>query len=360
MKRAWERAAGVVVAVLAMAACSDDKAPTEPPPDTRDGAAVVEGGAGIAVFNAIDMGTAAGQANSIAYGINNAGTTAGVSFNVGQDIDGVVTVWTAGGTVNLGRPGGYASAAAAAINDAGEIVGLARSPALTSGFYWSAATGFIPLVGPPGSIAVDARDINNGGVIVGEMTNGAATHAFRFTFAAGYDDLHPAGYLSSHADGVNNAGFISGWAVTPAGDRHAASWSPAGVFTDLGTLPGGPTSEGHDINNFNAIVGQAETAGGNDVAMLFRPGFGMNGLAAPNTIGVALSDRGRMAGWAVIGGFRRAGTKRGTGPLGLLPMVGGALESSARGVNTCGTMVGSSRLAGGVVHATRWTNIPCD
>lgn len=360
MKREYRQVMGGVMALLLLAACSEPPSSPKPRPETLDGAIESDGGAGIAAFNAVDMGTAPGQVNSIAYGINNPGTTVGVSYNVDQTVDGFVTVWTAGGVVNLNRPGGYTAAGAVAINDVGEIVGFAKTPAANDGFYFSTATGYIPLTGPAGTTALDARDINNAGTIVGEVTNGVAAHAFRFNLALGYNDLHPPGYLESHADGINNAGDITGWAVTAAGDRHAVTWNAGGVFADLGTLPGGNTSEGHDINNFGAVVGQAEDAAGNEVGLLFRPGFGLSGLTVANTIGVALSDRGRMAGWAVLGGFRRAGTKRGSGPLGLLPMIGGAVESSGRAVNICGTIVGSSRLGGGVVHATRWTNVPCD
>ncbi len=341
-------------------ACSD---PTSSAPRKEGDAqlAMGEGSAGILAFTAVDLGTAGGLLNSIAEGINTAGIVAGVSYTADPALDGTVTAWNAAGPHNLGVPAGFFAAEGKAINNFGDIVGIAYAAAGRRGFVWTPGGGFSILTGPPGATDVQAFDIDaNALVVVGEVTVAGAVHAFRWQPVSGYQDLHPPGYLSSHANAISPNGGMTGWAKTAAGDDHAVMWSPTAVFTDLGTLPGGTTSQGYDINSAGAVVGQSDKLGGNVVAIVRNFPLPMQSGPFANSAGSGVSDMGRMVGWAPLGGARRAATKRSTTAFLFLPTLGATMLSDAREVNLCGHAVGSTTFVNGVVHATRWTNAPCD
>jgi len=320
-------------------------------------------GAAINAFTAVDLLTAAGLPNSVGEGINLPGLAAGTSYGVDPTLDGRVTIWNATGAHDVGVPAGFVAAEGKAINDFGDIVGIAHGPAGVGrrGFVWIPGSGFSILTGPPGATDVQAWDIeDNALTVVGEVTVAGSTHAFRWQPGSGYQDLHPAGFASSHADAIAPNQAVTGWAKTMAGDLHAVMWSPAAVFTDLGTLPGGSNSQGFDINSAGAVVGQSEKTGGTLVAFMRRFPAAMQGAPFSNSAGTGISDLGRMVGWSPVGALRRAVTKKGNTAFLLLPMLAMTITSDAREVNRCGHVVGSTAFANGTVHATRWTNAPCD
>ena len=192
--------------------------------------------AGILAFSVSDLGTAAGLPNSVGEGINFPGEVAGVSYGVDPVVDGRVTFWDAVGPHDVGVPAGFGAAEGKAVNDFGDIVGIAHGPmsGVRRGFVWTVGGGFLILNGPPGATDVQAWDIeDNALTVVGELTVAGNTHAFRWQPGSGYQDLHPAGYLSSHANAIASNGAMAGWAVTPAGDEHAVLWSPAARRHDL-------------------------------------------------------------------------------------------------------------------------------
>lgn len=99
------------------------------------------------------------------------------------------------------------------MNDNDEIVGL-NSPEL-GGFYWSSATGIVPL----------------------QSLGGARRPPF----------------------GINNSGMISGYSTTSTGATHAALWSNyLAAPTDLGTLAGGGNSYARGLNNNGMVVGYSD------------------------------------------------------------------------------------------------------
>ena len=352
---------GVLVALLA-SACSDPTAArARLAPDAAN--ASVEGGVGIAAFAIVDLGTAAFLLNSRGNGINFTGQMAGVSYNVTPTFDGRLTLWDAAGAHDFGVPAGFAAAYGNAINDFGDIVGNAESPNGRRGFVWTPAGGFSILTGPPGATDVQAWDIEaNNLLVVGELTLGGSTHAYRWQVAGGYQDLHPAGYLSSHAESIAPNGRVTGWAVTAAGDEHAVMWSPAGAYIDLGVIPGGMHSRSYDVSSNSTNVGEAEDAAGAVVAMSRRPPAAMSGAPLVDSRAMGISDLSRVVGWAPFGAnaFRRAISRRGVTAFSFLPKLAGTMLSEANEVNRCGTVVGSTTFANGFTHATRWVKSPCD
>lgn len=360
--RRWRLA--VTAVVFLAVGCSDPASSIMARPvDAGLSVTDASAGAGIAMFTAVDLLTAAGLPNSVAEGINLPGIVAGTSYAVNPATDGRVTVWNATGPHDVGVPAGFLAAEGMAINDFGDVVGIAHGPAGVGnrGFIWTPGVGFSILTGPAGATDVQAVDIeDNALTVVGEATVGGNTHAFRWQPGSGYQDLHPAGFASSHADAISPNQAVTGWAKTMAGDLHAVMWSPVAVFTDLGTLPGGSNSMGFDINSAGAVVGQSEKLGGNLVAFMRRFPAVMQGAPFANSAGTGISDLGRMVGWSPMAGMRRAVTKKGNTAFLFLPPLAGTLLSDAREVNRCGHAVGSTAFVNGTVHATRWTNSPCD
>lgn len=122
----------------------------------------------------------------------------------------------------------------------------------------------------------------------------------------------------------------------------------------------GTTSRGYDVSNGGAVVGQSDKAGGLSVAIMRHFPAAMKDAGIANAVGSGISDLGRMVGRAPAGAFQRAATKKGTPAFSFLPTLAMTMLSDAREVDRCGHAVGSTTFFTGQVHATRWTNSPCD
>lgn len=70
-----------------------------------------------------------------------------------------------------------------------------------------------------------------------------------------HTDLSIFGGWQSEARGINDAGEIVGWGLTPDGWERAFLWR-SGVVTDLGTLGGG-TARAYNINKASQVVGES-------------------------------------------------------------------------------------------------------
>ena len=79
------------------------------------------------------------------------------------------------------------------------------------------------------------------------------------------------GGTTSEASGINTKGQIVGWSYTTSGYQHAFLYS-GGKMIDLGTLPGGLYSFATGINDNGQIVGYSDTESGEEHAFLYYPG----------------------------------------------------------------------------------------
>lgn len=263
------------------------------------------------------VGRPAGWFYSIGLGVNNSGhmamevvPTDGV-YTTGQD----AVKMTPAGPQLLG-PG-----AGRAINDAGQVTGFAPAP---SRDYWGSqatvwSNGVAKGLGFLGNgVRSSGADINSAGHVVGEadtLYHGQA-HAF---FHDG-QEMHDLGVLAggtwSWAAGINEHDQVIGCSTSAASPNncHAVIWS-GGSIHDLGVLAGGSRSEGHEINDAGDVVGSADTADGQQVAMLYKDGVmhNLNDLLEPGLgsswqlyAASAINNNGWIVGTARFNGLNRA------------------------------------------------------
>jgi probable HAF family extracellular repeat protein len=134
-------------------------------------------------------------------------------------------------------------------------------------------TGPVDLGGLSGGQWTAVRAINDFGQIILWGTPQGATHN-QAAFWNG-DPSSPVlqlgtfGGAESWAFGLNDNGFVVGWAENPDATYHAYVWDGT-KKTDLGTL-GGYYSAAYGINDQGVIVGDAMDASGNTHAVEWLP-----------------------------------------------------------------------------------------
>jgi len=211
------------------------------------------------IYQLVDLGDLPGGDNtSKAYAINNHGQVVGEG-NVA--LGGVVHafLWDqATGMRDIGETLGSNRSIANGINDLGQIVGynvvdLGGGSSTLHAFKWDATNGTKDLG------AGMANDINNSGQIVGQQ----ASHAALWTYAGGFQDLGVlSGNSSSTANGINNVGQVVGF--SESNPDRAFIWSASEGMRDMNALTGGfgqhPVA--NDLNDLAQVVGRHESAFG--------------------------------------------------------------------------------------------------
>jgi probable HAF family extracellular repeat protein len=226
--------------------------------------------------------------------------------------------------------------------------------------------------------------INNSGQITGYSTTaGSQLHAFIYSTGT-ITDLGTLGE-DSYGIGINASGQVTGGATAPDGNEHAFLYT-GGVLKDLGTA--GVASAGTGINDRGQVVGTYSTASGgflyadgvlSDLGLISN-GAGMqpSGINATgqvagtvyysNTAHAFLHSAGQNTDLGSIGGdwamalgindssqatgvaltsfgtthaFLYSGTMSDLGTLGTSPDL---LNSSGKGINNLGQVVGYSEL----------------
>lgn len=109
-----------------------------------------------------------------------------------------------------------------------------------------------------GTLGVDstAVAVNESGQVAGTSRNGEWNrHAFSWT-PAGMVDLGTLGGNESWATAINDSGQIVGTSVGSDGWWHGFSWTQAGGMNDIGTL-GGNNTEARAVNAHGQVVGNS-------------------------------------------------------------------------------------------------------
>lgn len=118
-----------------------------------------------------DLGTLGGV-DSVAYGINNAGTVVGSATTRRRVVRPFVWTPAAHAMVDIGTLPGYDSGVARDVNDRGYVVGEdfnAATPDDTRAFLWNPVTHAVTALNAPAGQASRAYAINHYGVIVGRV-----------------------------------------------------------------------------------------------------------------------------------------------------------------------------------------------
>jgi probable HAF family extracellular repeat protein len=195
-------------------------------------------------------------------------------------------------------PQGFGAAGSSALNDAGLVAGTFLFPG-TGQFraaLFDPARGLIDLGTLPGGGTSLAYGVNNAGQVVGEArTDLAQFRAFRWSAATGMVDLGALGgaaNLMSSGRAINGAGQVTGYSARADGtfSLHAFIHDPASGLVDIDTLAGSGRSAGAAINDAGHATGEifnlTEPFG--EHAFLYKPETGMVMLVAPG----GLASRG--------------------------------------------------------------------
>ena len=170
----------------------------------------------------------------------------------------------------------------------------------------------------------------------------------------------------SLANDINESGQVVGQSRHPDGRVEAFRTqpnSPINAATDgLGDIGGGDPQDSYAeaVNDLGQVIGAGFHAAFTLADGVFGPASDMGTLGGQYSFGVAINNRGQLAGAAGIvlfdnqfHGFRTSGLRPinpATDDLGTL----GGPSSDAQGINSLGQVVGGSSLPGGVIyHAYR-------
>jgi probable HAF family extracellular repeat protein len=155
------------------------------------------------------------------------------------------------------------------------------------------------------------------------------------------------GGSSSQAQAVNRTGQVAGFASVAPGLNHAFL-ADGGAMTDLGTLPGAGASAARGINSQGHVVGDSGSAL-QTRAFLYADGV-MAALDSPggsgaSSVGMAINDADQVAGaaWDTAEGLPVTAVRwdAGTPRLLGLPAAAGATSSYGRAINAGGIVVGT-------------------
>jgi len=283
-----------------------------------------------------DLGSLGGE--GVAYSLNASGYTVGYSnSSIGQraifwhdnDDDGVSDP----GELQDFLPAGV-SGVAYEINDSNRVVGAmdasGGSSLSDSPFVWDPMTGFQTLPTPPAGITpTRAQGINNAGTITGWALVSSSTHAFVLKNNT-YIDLgtldNSDNSISSFAWRISEDDHVVGYSQTSSNSAskpiHPFVWSQTGGMINLGTLSG-TNAFGYDVNSSGFVVGTSEVTGGGTHAYVWHDD-NANGLNDPGEM-KDLNSQFSDASWTTL--------------------------VEARSINEGGQIVGWGTMSNGETHA---------
>jgi probable HAF family extracellular repeat protein len=252
---------------------------------------------------------------------------------------------------------GFFSSYAYGLNNAGQVVGWARTQ--SGDRAWIYSGGVMQVLGTlpgPYNFGSYAYGINATGQVVGySASSSSGSRAFQWS-SGDWTDL---GILTgapnnSQAFGINDAGQVVGcW---NDGQSHAFLYTPGVGMENLDTLPGGNYNLANAINNAGQVAGNSDTS--TDTydhrthAFLYTPGAGMQDLGAFGEVNYSsangLNNTGKVVGWTttttVNNAFLWSGHLQALGSLT-------GYNSTASAINSAGQVVGGAETDEGRYRA---------
>jgi uncharacterized membrane protein len=266
--------------------------------------------------------SAAGRPFSTPWGVNNAGTIAGIGATTFFGSDALPILWQKGAAIPLSLPSGQTLGRAYAINNSDLVVG-----SVNGGSLEQAAT-FTP--GGPGTILTQtlaggvlrtAYGVNDAGRIVGQAldpNNAAVIKGFYLdpgdTQASDVGALTGLGHNSAIAFDVSSNGLITGSSSINGGaDGRPFLWSETNGMTEIPLPTDTSTGSGRGVNASGWVVG---TAGGvfaipflNDGTATYRlhdliaqGGTGWDLQTGTSNGAFSIADNGTIVGRGLLNG----------------------------------------------------------
>ncbi len=278
------------------------------------------------------------------------------------------SAWGAGDISGLGvLSGGTFSRGAALSADGSVVTGTSGSAAGERAFVWTAADGMQSLgVLAGGAFSRGAGITSDGTVIVGTSGSGSGDTAFRWIAGSGMASMGTlAGGTRSAALGICPDGAFSVGSSTNSGAGNDRAAMYAGVWFELGSLPGDSVSVGTSINqSASAVGGWSGTSPRR--AIRWVSGIGVQDLGVltggADSFGNGISlDGNTVVGGSTVGGVVRAFRWTPAGHIESLGELEPGGESEAFGTSGTGdaavgtASVGGVGGVGGVQHAIAWT-----
>ncbi|MFM9169388.1 MAG: hypothetical protein ACKOTD_04500, partial [Phycisphaerales bacterium] len=203
----------------------------------------------------------------------------------------------------LAVPAGTTQSIAIGINSAGTCMGRITAPSTgTVAAIWSPTGAITTLPNPAGNWTYSTGvAINDTGLACGFATLALVgtdpQQAWRWTQSGGYEMLPQLGGIESICRDINASGTVVGTAVTSGGGVRAVTWAPNGTITDLGVPQGATGSYGLNINDAGVVVGTSPAT----KAYVWRP---TNGWLRLPDLGFKASaydinNAGWIVGWVV-------------------------------------------------------------
>ena len=251
------------------------------------------------------------------YQVNNAGQVA-VSYYGADGIYHAATYNSVAGTwTYLPDIPGYAGNLAGGINNHGLVVGDAfttinqSTATFLGGVGWTYNGAYSPLFTAPGSIAATGGtatySVNDAGQVVGYYTDSNGIyHGYLMTGSSftALDYPGAAQYGGTVANGINNAGVVTGYYYDDSsGDFSGFTWNN-GVFTTL-NVPGALDTAITAINDRGDLAGYYVDANGN------LDGFVAYAVPEPGTLTLLFLGVGGVGMYLCRAGKRRSPATRG-------------------------------------------------
>ena len=213
------------------------------------------------------LGTLPGGEGSVGYDINDSGQVAGVAGDAAGTQHAFVTGPNGTGLVDLGTPG--LQSQGSAINSSGQVAGTTWVVGGDGAYHAALWTGTtLTDLGTLGGLDSYAEGINDAGVVTGSTytaqgTAGSAQHAFVWSATTGMRDLNSLISANSasqptltQAFGINS----NGWIVAEGSDSHAYLLKPTYLAISPSTLSFGNELTGSTSNSQIVTISNTGTA----------------------------------------------------------------------------------------------------